>query len=256
MSVTQGRTLDGRVVLITGASGGLGERFATICAREGAAVVLGARRTDRLDEVADKIRAGGGRALAVPLDVTDEASIIAGYDVAEREMGPVDSVVANAGIEISGPATEISGDDFDKVFAVNVKGVFLTAREAARRMQSVGTAKRGRIVLISSITGRICTPGIIPYSASKAAVSHLGRLLAREWARSGPNVNCILPGYIASDLVNEWFASENGQKQINRFPRRRLVEEDGLDEGLLYLLSDAAKNTTGAEIVIDDGQSL
>mgnify|MGYP003121686861 CR=1 FL=1 len=248
--------LKGRTVLITGASGGLGERFARICAEQGAAVVIGARRKDRLQEVAEDIESAGGAALALSLDVTDEASLIAAFDAAEERFGIVDSVIANAGIEISGRATEISAEDFDKVFQVNVRGVFITAREAAKRLQAKGCADRGRIVLISSITARICSPGVVPYSASKAAVSHLGRLLSREWARTGPNVNCIAPGYIASDMVNEWFSTEGGQKQLKAFPRRRLVEEDGLDGGMVYLLSDEAKNTTGAEFTIDDGQSL
>lgn len=120
--------LRGRTLLVTGASGGLGENFARICAQAGAAAVLGARRTDRLEVVARDIESAGGRALAVPLDVTDEASIKSAYERAEAHFGPVDSVIANAGIEISGRATDIAADDFEKVFAVNVKGVFLTAR--------------------------------------------------------------------------------------------------------------------------------
>lgn len=110
-------------------------------------------------------------------------------------------------------------------------------------------------MIISSIAARTCAPGISPYSASKAAVNHLSRLLAREWARTGPNVNSLSPGYISTDLVDDWFATEGGKKQLNSFPRRRLVEPDGLDAGLLFLLSDAAKNTTGTDLVIDDGQS-
>jgi len=248
--------LTGRTVLVTGASGGLGERFARICANAGAAVVLAARRTERLEIIAAELCDTGARALAVPMDVTSEPSVEAAFDRAQAEMGPIDSIVANAGIEHSGRVNDIAIEDFDAVFAVNVRGVFLTARTAARRMQEAGIAERGRIVLISSITARIVSPGMTPYSVSKAAVSHMGRQLAREWVRTGPNVNCISPGYIASDLVNDWFASEAGQKQMNGFPRRRLVEEDGLDGVLLYLLSDTAHNTTGSDITVDDGQTL
>lgn len=251
-----GLTLSGRTVLITGASGGLGEHFARVCAAAGAAVVLGARRTERLDAIVAHLRSEGARALAVPLDVTSEASLEAALDRAQGEMGTIDSVVANAGIEASGPIDSITVEDWDGVFAVNVRGAFLTARQAARRMREAGIAERGRIVLISSITARVTNPGIVPYSASKAAVSHLGRLLAREWVRTGPNVNCLSPGYIETDLVADWFASEGGQKQMARFPRRRLSEPEGLDGALLFLLSDAARNTTGADITIDDGQTL
>ena len=248
--------LEGRKVLITGASGGLGEHFARICAAAGATVVLGARRIDRLATIVDGIVATGGRALAVPMDVTSELSVQQAFDQAESEVGPLDSIVANAGIEKSGSVDTLDVDDWDTVFAVNVRGVFLTAREAAKRMRAAGITERGRIVLISSITARTTSPGIACYSASKAAVSHMGRLFAREWVRSGPNVNCISPGYIGTDMVNDWFATEAGQKQINRFPRRRLVEGDGLDGALLFLLSDAAHNTTGADITVDDGQTL
>lgn len=248
--------LVGRTVLVTGASGGLGERFVRICADAGAAVVLAARRTERLDAIVEELQSAGARALAVPMDVTSEASVEAAFDKAQAELGVIDSVVANAGIEHSGRVNDIAIEDFDAVFAVNVRGVFLTARTAAKRMEAAGIAERGRIVLISSITARIVSPGMTPYSISKAAVSHMGRQLAREWVRTGPNVNCLSPGYIASDLVNDWFASEGGQRQMNGFPRRRLVEEDGLDGALLYLLSDAARNTTGSDITVDDGQTL
>lgn len=249
-------SLVGRTVLITGASGGLGERFARIAASAGGKVVLCARRTERLERIADEIMAEGGSAVPVALDVTDENSVQRAFDRAEAEIGVVDTVIANAGIEHSGSVFDITADQFDQVFAVNVRGVFLTAREAARRMQEAGQAERGRIVLVSSITGQSCAAGILPYSASKAAVSHMGRLFAREWARTGPNVNCISPGYIATDINREWFETEKGKKHIRTFPRRRLLNEDGLDGVILYLLSDAAKNTTGANFTVDDGQSL
>ncbi len=234
----------------------MGERFAHVCAEQGAAIILGARRTDRLKQVANSINAKGGSSLAIELDVTDEASIISSFDIAEREIGALDGVVVNAGVESTGLATAIAVEDFDRVFAVNVRGAFLTAREGARRMQKSGTASNGRIVFISSITARMATPAIIPYSASKAAVSHMSRSLAREWARTGPNVNCLSPGYAASEMTNDWFSTEGGEKQLKGFPRRRLLEPDGLDGALLYLLSDSAKNTTGADLIVDDGQSL
>ena len=250
------QTLQGRIVLITGASSGIGARFARIVARQGAAVVIGARRLDRLRALSEEIVAAGGRCLAVALDVADEASVIAAYDAAEAAFGPVDGVVANAGIQVEGLATDIAIEAFDQVFAVNVRGVFLTAREGARRMRAAGIAERGRIVLISSITAKMVTPGVTPYSASKAAVSHMGRLLAREWARSGPNVNTLSPGYIQSELAGDWFETEGGAKQMAKWPRRRMLDEDALDPMLLYLLSDASTGVTGSDFTVDDGQSL
>lgn len=254
MSKTQ--RLAGRTVLITGASSGIGARFACIVAAEGAAVVIAARRVDRLEAVRDEIVAAGGRCLPVAMDVADEASTIAAYDAAEAAFGPVDGVVANAGIQVEGLATDIAIEDFDQVFAVNVRGVFLTAREGARRMRAAGIAERGRIVIISSITSKMITPGVTAYSASKAAVGHMGRLLAREWTRQGPNVNLLSPGYIQSELAGDWFETEGGQKQMSKWPRRRMLDEDALDPMLVYLLSDDSKGVTGSDFTIDDGQSL
>jgi NAD(P)-dependent dehydrogenase (short-subunit alcohol dehydrogenase family) len=250
-----GRLL-GRTVLITGASSGIGSRFARICAKAGATVVIGARRIDRLHQLQDDLQREGSSALAVALDVADEASVVAAYDAAQASFGVVDSVVANAGITVAGRALDLAADDWDRLFTTNVRGVFLTAREGARRMRDAGIAERGRIVVISSITAQMRTPGTVAYSTSKAAVTHMGRLLAREWARSGPNVNILSPGYIASELAGDWFGTQSGQRHITTWPRGRMLDEDALDESLLFLLSDASRNVTGSDTVIDDGQSL
>lgn len=251
----QVRRLGGRTVLITGASSGIGERFSRCVAGEGAAVVLGARRIDRLTKLRDEIITAGGRALAVPLDVADEASVIAAYDAAESSFSRVNGVVANAGITVEGRATDLAISEFDRLFATNVRGAFLTVREGARRMHTAGDDS-GRIVLISSITAQMHSAGTVAYSASKAAVTHMGRVLAKEWARSGPNINVLSPGYIASELAADWFESEKGKKHITMWPRRRLLEDDALNEMLVYLLSDASRNVTGSDFIIDDGQSL
>lgn len=250
-----GQTLEGRTVFLTGASSGIGARFATTLAAHGAAVVMAARRLDRLEGLRETILAAGGKAIAVAVDVADEGSVIAGYDAAEAAFGPVTSVVANAGVLFDGRAIDLPVEHFDQTFAVNVRGVFLTAREGAKRMRAAGLAAQGRIVLISSITAQMRTPGTVAYSASKAAVSHMGRLLAREW-RSGPNVNILSPGYIGSELSGDWFGTEEGRKHMSSWPRGRMLDDDALDHSLLYLLSDASANVTGTDIVIDDGQSL
>lgn len=248
--------LDGRTVLVTGASSGLGARFARVAAAAGANVVVGARRADRLAALLTDIKSTGGEVIAVPLDVTDEGSVEAAFDLAEAQFGPVTSVVANAGINVEGRAVDLEVANFDRLFATNVRGVFLTARAAARRLQTVGHADEGRIVLISSITAQTPTSGAVAYSSSKAAVTHLGRCLAKEWARTGPNVTILSPGYIRSELAGDWFDSEGGQRHKATWPRRRLLNEDALDAMLLYLLSDASGCITGSEFTIDDGQSL
>jgi NAD(P)-dependent dehydrogenase (short-subunit alcohol dehydrogenase family) len=256
MTLHRSAILPGRTAFITGASSGLGARFARIAAASGARVVVGARRVERLAQLVADIREAGGTALAVPLDVTDEASVEAAYDAAEQHFGPVTSIVANAGVTTEGRAIDLDRAAFDRVFATNVTGVFLTARAGARRLQAAGRGHEGRIVLISSITGLMQTSGLVAYSASKAAVTHMGRLLAKEWARTGPNVTILSPGYIRSELAGDWFDTEGGQRQMARWPRRRLLEEDALDSTLLYLLSDDSAGVTGSDFVVDDGQSL
>lgn len=248
--------LDGRTVLVTGASSGIGARFARISAAEGAAVVIGARRIDRLATLRDEIDASGGRALAVALDVADETSVVAAFDAAQEAFGTVDGIVANAGINVEGRALDLPIEDWDRLFGINVRGVFLTAREGARRLKAADRQAEGRIVLISSITAQMHTTGTVAYSASKAAVTHMGKLLAREWARTGPNVNILSPGYIRSELAGDWFETEGGARHVGTWPRRRLLEEDALDAMLIYLLSDGSRGVTGSDFVVDDGQSL
>lgn len=250
--------LANRTLLITGASSGLGAQFARAAAARGARVVLGARRTDRTEALAAELRATGAQALAVTLDVQDEASTIAAYDAAEAVFGPVDSVIANAGVTLNGTALDLDIKDFDQVFDINVRGALLTAREGARRMIAAGSAERrhGRILFISSITAFAPSPGLVAYAASKAAVARLGTLLAREFVRKGVNVNTISPGYIRTELAGDFFDSAAGQAQISKFPRQRMMDITDLDEAVLFLVSDASRAVTGAELTIDDGQTL
>ncbi|HSZ50179.1 MAG TPA: SDR family NAD(P)-dependent oxidoreductase, partial [Caulobacteraceae bacterium] len=165
--------LSGRVALITGASSGLGARFARILSDAGAKVVLCARRIDRLEVLAGEIRAAGGVALPIGMDVTDADSVAAAFDAAEASVGPVDTVFANAGMNNRALAVEITPEAWDEVMAVNVHGVFLTAREGAKRMIAAGSREsgRGRVVLIASIGAHKVLPGLTAYCTSKAAVA-------------------------------------------------------------------------------------
>jgi NAD(P)-dependent dehydrogenase (short-subunit alcohol dehydrogenase family) len=252
------QSLAGRTLLITGASSGIGAHFAKVAAAAGANVVVGARRTQLLDGIVDEIGAHGGKAIAVAMDVADKTSTLAVYDAAEAAFGPVDTVIANAGMDAHTPFLELEPDDFDRIMSVNLRGVFLTVQEGARRMMAAGSKERqhGRIVIISSITAETIEPGIAAYSASKAAVLQMGKVLAREWANRGINVNSVLPGYIVTGINESWFATEGGAKQVARFPRRRVIDIDALDPVLLYLCSDASKFVTGSAFTIDDGQRL
>ena len=248
--------LTGRTLLVTGASSGLGRRFARIAADAGARVVVAARRADRLASLVEEI--GAARAVAVSMDVEQEASVIAGYDAGEKAFGPIDTVIANAGMNSEGMATEVSVEEFDKVLAVNVRGAFLTAREGARRMMAAGSKEsgRGRVVLIASIGAVKVLPGLAAYCASKAAVVMMGKALAREWVNRGISCNMVCPGYIETEINADWFASEGGKKQIASFPRRRLMEDGDLDVVIGYLCSDGARAVTGSVFTVDDGQTL
>ena len=250
--------LDGRTCLITGASSGLGAHFSRLASGAGAKVVVAARRKDRVEALANEIRAAGGQALPVAMDVSDEASVMAAYDAAEAEFGTVDTIIANAGVSAPGRSTEITVDAIRSVLDTNILGVLLTAREGARRLIAAGSreSERGRVVLIGSITAEMTGQGESIYSASKAAVAHLGRNLAKEWVRLGVNVNVIQPGYIQTELAGEWFSSEGGKAQIAGFNRRRLQPINSLDVPVLYLCSDESAQTTGATFTIDDGQML
>jgi len=251
-------SLAGRTVLITGASSGIGAALARAAAKAGAKVAAAARRADKLEALVAEIAAAGGTARAFAMDVEDEASVIAAYDAVEAAFGAPDSVIANAGINMEGLALDIAIEDFDKVMAVNTRGVFLTAREGARRMIKAGSpaSERGRIVLVASIGAHKVLPGLTAYVASKAATAHMGKSLAREWARKGINVNVLCPGYIRTEINDDWFDSEGGQKLVAGFPRKRLMETSDLEAMALYLSSDAARAVTGSVFTVDDGQSL
>lgn len=250
--------LSGRTCLITGASTGLGAHFARLAAQAGARVIIAARRVDRVESLAESIRAASGHAIAVRMDVSDEGSVVAAYDAAEAAFGVVDTIIANAGVSAPGRSTEVSVAAMQVVLGTNILGVLLTAREGARRLVASGSQEsgKGRIVLIGSITAAMTGQGETIYSASKAAVAHMGRNLAREWVRMGINVNVVQPGYIDTDLAGDWFIGESGKAQIAGFQRRQLQPIGSLDQPMLYFCSDASAHTTGAVFTIDDGQSL
>ncbi|WP_298470537.1 SDR family NAD(P)-dependent oxidoreductase [uncultured Erythrobacter sp.] len=244
--------LSGRTALITGASSGLGSRFGRILAANGANVALGARRKDRLEALAAEI---GPQAAAVEMDVARNADVVAGFDAAEQAFGTIDTVIANAGVDGAGMINDMAEDEIERTLAINLKGAILTAREGAKRMIAAGNVK-GRIVMVASITAFEPSPGLVAYSASKAGVVQAARSMAREWARAGICVNTISPGYIRTAINDEWFDTDLGKKQIARFPKRRLMADEGLDGPVLFLCSDAAEFVTGADFVLDDGQTL
>ncbi|MNI47068.1 2-(S)-hydroxypropyl-CoM dehydrogenase [compost metagenome] len=224
-----------------------------MAAAHGARVALAARRTEILGQTCSEI--GDDVSTPIRMDVTDERSVKAGFDAAEARFGPVNSVVVNAGLAAAGAFTAMEVAAFDQMFAVNVRGAFLTAREAGRRMIA-RQEENGRIVLIASIGAHTILAGASAYCASKAAVLMLGRSLAREWARKGVNVNVVCPGYVRTELNADWFDSPGGQRQVAEFPRRRLMAGEDLHETMRHLLSTRSSAVTGGVFTLDDGQSL
>ena len=245
-------TLDGRVALVTGANGGLGEHFAETLAQAGARVALCARRIDTLANVAARIRASGGAAQEVALDVTRRDSVVRAFEEAARRLGPVTVVVNNAGVAITKPLLDHSEEDWEQVIGVNLTGAWRVAQEAARHM--VKNATGGSIVNIASILGLRVSSQVPSYVASKAALIHLTKAMALELARHKIRVNALAPGYIETGINREFFESEAGQAVVKRIPQRRIGSAGELDGALLLLASDAGSYATGSVFVLDGGQ--
>ena len=241
----------GRTALITGASGGLGRHFASTLARHGARVLLAARRTEHLAEVESSIRSEGGEAQWVHLDVTESASVAGAFDAAEAAFGTVTILVNNAGVAIAKPALALEVSQWDQVVDTNLKGAWLVATEAARRMVAAG--RGGSIINIASIVGLRVAGGLSSYAASKAGLVHLTRSLALELARHDIRVNRLAPGYILTDINTEFFSTPAGESMIKRIPQRRLGSPRDLDGVLLLLASDASAYMTGSVVTVDGG---
>lgn len=245
MSSTDIFRLDGKRVFITGASSGFGAHFAVVLAAAGATVVLGARRTGKLEETAACVRAAGGKAETVKLDVSSEASVKAAFDA----MPAPDVVINNAGINIEASTLDLTGDEWDRVVDTNVKGMWMVSREAIRLW--INEKRPGNIINIASILGLRVQSQLAAYTASKAAAIQLTRSLAIDYARHNIRVNAICPGYFETDINRDWFRTEGGQKMIKRVPFRRLGNLPELDGPLLLLASDASSYMSGSCVIVD-----
>jgi NAD(P)-dependent dehydrogenase (short-subunit alcohol dehydrogenase family) len=249
---------EGKIALVTGASSGLGARFAKVLAEAGAQVVLASRRTERLKELRAEIEADGGAAHVVSLDVTDYGSIKAAIAHAETEAGPIDILVNNSGVSTTQRLVDVTPEDYAYVMDTNQRGAFFVAQETAKRMiaRAKGDSKKQhRIINIASVAGLRVLPQIGIYCISKAAVVHMTKSMAVEWGRYNINVNAICPGYISTDINKEHFSSEQGKALVNMLPRKRVGEPRDLDGLLLLLASDEAHFINGAIMTADDGMS-
>jgi NAD(P)-dependent dehydrogenase (short-subunit alcohol dehydrogenase family) len=251
MAALASGALGGRKALVTGASTGLGAHFARVLAQAGAQVTLAARRLDALEAVAGAIRAAGGQAHAVALDVTRAGSVADAVEAAARAMAGLDIVVNNAGIAQGAGVLDISEAQWDAVLDTNLKGAFLVAQAAGRRMRDAGTG--GAIVNIASILGERVTGGVAAYAASKAGLIQLTKAMALELARHRIRVNALCPGYVETDINRDFFASPAGEAMLKRIPQRRLGAPEDLTGPLILLCSDAGAHITGAVLPVDGG---
>jgi NAD(P)-dependent dehydrogenase (short-subunit alcohol dehydrogenase family) len=245
-------SLAGKIALVTGASSGLGAHFARVLAGAGAGVVLAARRFDRLSQLEGEIRAAGGNAWAVELDVTDQASVARAFDAAAA--GPVTVLVNNAGVPSGSFFAKTTEEEWRGVMAVNLDGVFRVGREAARRMIANGTG--GSIVNIASILGFGAIKSLSAYAASKAAVLSLTKSMALELARERIRVNAIAPGYFSTEINAGFLTSGAGRRLLSRVPMGRAGDLSELDGPLLLLASNAGAFMTGSVITVDGGHLL
>ncbi len=242
--------LDGKTVLITGASSGLGQHFAKVLSVAGARVAVTARRCDRLDRLAAEITDAGGTALAVGMDVTDRGSVTAALDEIAEQLAVPDVLVNNAGVATGAAVLDVTDADWRKVIDTNLEGAWIVAQETARRMKDAGG---GNIINTASILGLRVSAGVAPYAISKAAVVQMTKVLALELARYQIRVNALAPGYIETDLNEGYLNSDAGQTMIKRIPMRRCGQLHDLDGPLLLLASDASSYMTGAIIPVDGG---
>lgn len=251
---TAGRfDVEGRVAIVTGASSGLGRQFALTLARAGAKVAIAARRQDRLTELTRQIQSFDGRAMPIPLDVTDAASVAECVRAAETELGPISILVNNAGIAVDTPFLDLKVSDWDRVLDTNLKGAWLMAQETARHM--VRLKHGGSIINIASILGLTAVSRVASYCAAKAGLVNLTRAMAGELARHDIRVNALAPGYIETDINRAYLKSDGGRALIDRVPMRRVGLPEDLDGALLFLASDASAYVTGSVLVADGGLS-
>jgi NAD(P)-dependent dehydrogenase (short-subunit alcohol dehydrogenase family) len=245
--------LTGRIALVTGAGSGLGRSFAMVLAQAGARVAVAGRRADKLDATVAEIRSRGGTAEACVMDVTEPAAVGSSFDAIEQRLGAVEILVNNAGISRVGLLADASEEDWSAVIDTNLTAVHRVAREAARRLQAAG--RPGTVINIASILGLRVHAGLGAYAAAKAAVVHLTKVQALEWARSGIRANAIAPGYFETEMNAGYFDTDAGRAMTKRIPLRRIGNIDELAGALLLLASDASSYMTGSVLTVDGGHT-
>lgn len=243
--------LTGQVALVTGATSGLGKRFAQVLAACGAKVAITGRRVERLTELAEELRAKGSTIAPIALDMRDNDSIMACVEEAEAALGTITILVNNAGIPDAQRAHKMSNKLIDDVFDTNLRGPYVLSCEIARRL--IAAELPGRMVNISSLGGfNYAGNGAALYSITKAGIIRMTEALAVEWARFNINVNAIAPGAFASEMMDGMLERMGDISKM--FPRKRICDPAQMDSTLLYFVSPASEAVTGTYIKIDDGQ--
>jgi 3-oxoacyl-[acyl-carrier protein] reductase len=222
-----------------------------VLSAHGAAVALAARQTAKLKNLEEEIRARGGRAVAVQMDVTDVSSIIKAIDVTEAALGPVSVLVNNAGIAIEKLALDQTEQDWDSVINANLKGAYFAATEVARRM--IARKQEGNIVNIASVLGFGVMKFLSPYTISKAGIVQATKVMALELAGNRIRVNALAPGYIDTEMNHDFWSTPSGERLTKRIPQRRVGAESDLDGAILLLASSASRYMTGSVVTVDGG---
>ncbi|MDB5970315.1 MAG: family NAD(P)-dependent oxidoreductase [Hydrocarboniphaga sp.] len=244
-------SLKGRVALVTGAGSGMGRHFAQTLSDAGAKVVCAARRTELIESVSAEIRAKGGQAAAVAIDIGNTDSVTSGFDAAERAFGTIDLLINNAGQIVFAPFPDISDEQWNNLINVNLSGCMRMSREFSKRLIAKG--KPGSIVNITSITGQQAKPYLSIYGTAKAALIHFTKQLAMDLLPHNIRANSIAPGYFRTEMVDWYFDSDAGKSEVENLPAKRVGLLEELDGPLLLLASDAGSYMNGAIVPVDYG---